>query len=333
MTDSSTPEGTGLTEAQAAERLFARYQSDEDHGEGETRGEEPQPDEADADPVDDPEQGESEGEADAEPDDPDADPEEPEGEPETSQTFKVKVDGEEVEVPLDELLKGYSRTQDYTRKTQAIAEERKSLEGEKAATAATRAEYASRLEVVEKALNSFEPKVDQSLRTTNPAEWSAQMLQHRAWADQKQAVAAERQAIAAQEQREEAEQRARVIQQEQERLAEALPEWKDPEVRKAEESRLIDYALRAGLSEDEINEIVDHRVVVTLRKAMLYDEIKSKAPETRARVDAVKTAKPGAKPVTSRATEEKRARERLVRDGSTEAAVDLLLSRSRQRRA
>ena len=54
--------------------------------------------------------------------------EEVEGEEESQpqvRTFKVKVDGEEVEVPEDELLKGYSRTQDYTRKTQQLAEQRK----------------------------------------------------------------------------------------------------------------------------------------------------------------------------------------------------------------
>jgi hypothetical protein len=42
--------------------------------------------------------------------------------------FKVKVDGEELEVPLDELLAGYQRQSDYTRKTQALAEERKRIE-------------------------------------------------------------------------------------------------------------------------------------------------------------------------------------------------------------
>jgi hypothetical protein len=43
-------------------------------------------------------------------------------EQEQPQVFTVKVDGKEVEVTLDELQKGYSRTQDYTRKTQQIAE-------------------------------------------------------------------------------------------------------------------------------------------------------------------------------------------------------------------
>lgn len=41
--------------------------------------------------------------------------------------YVVKVDGEEIEVTLDELAKGYQRQADYTRKTQALAAEREEL--------------------------------------------------------------------------------------------------------------------------------------------------------------------------------------------------------------
>jgi hypothetical protein len=44
---------------------------------------------------------------------------------EPTPTYRVKVGKDELDVPLDELLKGYSRTADYTRKTQEIAESRK----------------------------------------------------------------------------------------------------------------------------------------------------------------------------------------------------------------
>lgn len=40
------------------------------------------------------------------------------------QKFTVKVDGEELEVTLEEALAGYQRTADYTRKTQALSQER-----------------------------------------------------------------------------------------------------------------------------------------------------------------------------------------------------------------
>lgn len=45
-----------------------------------------------------------------------------------SETYTVKVDGETVEVTLKEALAGYQRQADYTRKMQALAEERKQFE-------------------------------------------------------------------------------------------------------------------------------------------------------------------------------------------------------------
>lgn len=41
---------------------------------------------------------------------------------------RVKVDGEEIDVPIEEALNGYSRTADYTRKTQEIARQRQELQ-------------------------------------------------------------------------------------------------------------------------------------------------------------------------------------------------------------
>jgi len=45
-----------------------------------------------------------------------------------SDRYTIKVDGEEIEVTLDELLNGYSRQSDYTRKTQELAQQRQQLE-------------------------------------------------------------------------------------------------------------------------------------------------------------------------------------------------------------
>jgi outer membrane biosynthesis protein TonB len=53
--------------------------------------------------------------------------EEPEGE-EEEELYAVTVNGEEVAVSLDELLSGYSRQSDYTRKTQEVANDRKEME-------------------------------------------------------------------------------------------------------------------------------------------------------------------------------------------------------------
>lgn len=67
-----------------------------------------------------PEQEEEQPEADTEDDTQQEQEEEP--------RFKVKVDGEEIEVTQDELLRGYMRQRDYTQKTQQLAEQRKQFE-------------------------------------------------------------------------------------------------------------------------------------------------------------------------------------------------------------
>ena len=45
-------------------------------------------------------------------------------------TYTVKIDGRDTEVTEDELLSGYSRQADYTRKSQVLAEQRKKMDEE-----------------------------------------------------------------------------------------------------------------------------------------------------------------------------------------------------------
>jgi hypothetical protein len=47
-----------------------------------------------------------------------------------AKTYKVKVDGEEMEVPEDELLNGYSRTAKFTKNMMQLAEQRKAFEAQ-----------------------------------------------------------------------------------------------------------------------------------------------------------------------------------------------------------
>lgn len=62
------------------------------------------------------------------------DAEEPEDEfddnPVLDEKFTVKVDGDEVEITVKEALEGYQRREDYTRKTQELAEARRAFESE-----------------------------------------------------------------------------------------------------------------------------------------------------------------------------------------------------------
>jgi hypothetical protein len=62
---------------------------------------------------------------------------------------RLQVDGEEVVVPLKEALAGYQRQADYTRKTQELSEQRKSIEYAAALQEALQSDPASTLQLLQ----------------------------------------------------------------------------------------------------------------------------------------------------------------------------------------
>lgn len=94
-------------------------------------------------------------------------------------TYKVKIDGAEIDVPEDELLKGYSRTADYTRKTQKLSEERKALESEAQAVKAEREEYSKVLAGLKTQLQSVSEPDWEKLASEDPIEFVKQKELHR----------------------------------------------------------------------------------------------------------------------------------------------------------
>ena len=78
-----------------------------------------------------------------------------------TETFKVKVAGEDVLVDLEELKSGYSRQSDYTKKAQALADERKNFEQDRDAVLLERQQYSQLLGALQQQLVSLdEPAPD-----------------------------------------------------------------------------------------------------------------------------------------------------------------------------
>jgi hypothetical protein len=242
--------------------------------------------------------------------------------PQSGQTFRVKVDGEEVEVPLDELLKGYSRTADYTRKTQAIAEARRQAEAEAAAAREERQRYAQTLEVLDAQLRTLQPPdIDwDRLYKENPVEWVRQREIHRTRQEQAGWVQAQRAALIQKQQEEEQIEQAQTLEVERAKLFEALPEWRDAEKARSEKAKIVSYATeKLGFTTEEISDIYDARAVVALRKAMLFDELMSKRDQMRPKImQKAKPMKAGAAsaPQSSKVVASKAALSRLANSGS-----------------
>ena len=252
-------------------------------------------------------------------------------EDEQPQVFTVKVDGKEIEVTLDELQQGYSRTQDYTRKTQQIAETRKAVEAEAAAIRAEREQYAQLLGALQQQLETAgEQPVDwDRLYAEDPIEWVRQRELARDKQEKQAAIQSEQQRLSQLTQKQREEEFKATLAKESEALIQAIPEWKDANKAKAEKALLIEFGQKVGYSEDELKNVFDHRAVLTLRKAALYDQMMSKRKDIKPVVNnGPRPVKPSAAGRVSSTTEGTRAKQRLAKTGRVDdaaRAIELLL--------
>lgn len=223
---------------------------------------------------------------------------------ETTQTeddplVTVKIDGKEVEIPLSELKNGYQRQADYTRKTMEASDVRKAADAEKQAASQERNNYAQNL-------MRMQAQLEGALQEQQGIDWNrliqedpqAYLQQKHLW-DQRQAALqqnyAAQQQLSQQVQAEQAQQFQDHLKAQHEELVAKLPEWKDEAKAKAETTAIRDYLASAGFHQQEINSVADAKVVVIARKAMLYDQMISKAQAAQKKVAAApaKVERPG----------------------------------------
>lgn len=248
-------------------------------------------------------------------------------EQEQPQIFSVKVDGKEVEVTLEELQKGYSRTQDYTRKTQQIAEARKQTEAELQAVRAEREQYAQLLSALEAQVQQVaQPNIDwDRLYQEDPIEWVRQREVMRENQEKAAAIQSEQQRLAQLSQQEQAQFMQQKLQQEQEALLAAIPDWKDAKKAQAEKALLVEFGQKIGFTPEELKSVVDHRAVLMLRKAALYDQMMSKRGNIKPVTNnGPRPAKPGAAGRVSSSTESVRAQQRVAKTGRVDDAANAI---------
>ena len=241
-------------------------------------------------------------------------------EQEEPQTFRVKAAGEEREVTLDELIKSYQLGTDYTKKSQAVAEERKAVEAERQRVEEARYlrdQYAERLQIIEQMLNQ-QPETENLdyLKENDPIGYAVKVAEMSQREKQLAQVQMERQRIAQQQQQEQQEQLGHVIQAEARKLAEAIPEYADPQKGEIARRELREFGQRLGFSEQELSGVYDSRQVLTLWKAMQYDKLQSSKPGITKRVnEAPKVVKSGVSQNRESSDELRKAKARAKQTG------------------
>lgn len=242
--------------------------------------------------------------------------------------YKAKVDGEEIEVDIDELINGYQRTADYTKKSQALAEQRKAIEAERVHLEQVKQErqaYAQKLQ----ALNQFLSQQDQgenleALKETDPIGYAVKVAEQAQRDKQLLALQQEQQRIAQQQQAEQAERLQGHIAEESQKLAKAIPGYADPKQGDQIRKDIREYAKSIGWTDQELANIYDSRAVLSLYQGMQYAKLQSKKPEVTKKVnEAPKTMKTGvSQPRNAESDAQKKALAQLRKSGKvTDAAL------------
>ena len=254
-----------------------------------------------------------------------------EDEDETPQTFTVKVDGETLEVTLEEALAGYQRQGAFTKKMQELADGRKALAAEAQDVRQRRDEYLHKLELLTNHLQSTtakEPDWDRLFEELDAKEYARAVHE---WQERKNNLAvvnAEAETLRRQQTAETQVAFQQHLVNEKEKLLDAIPAWRDETRMKKERAAVVNYAKTLGYTAEEIQVASDHRAVKALYDSWRLSTLNKETDVAKKKVrKAPKMAKAGTpRPKSEGQTRRKKQLgQRLNKERSINAAVDFLI--------
>ena len=247
--------------------------------------------------------------------------------------YKVVIDGEEVEVSLDELQKGYSRQSDYTRKTQQLAQQRKEAE-------ALQQDYAQRVQQLNQFAQNLQqqPDIPEPAWTADPQAWErlrhedpVQFVLEKDAARDRQLARQERaqqmQYLQNEQQQLQQQQFAQHLENERQNLLELIPAWTDREIAKTEKAEIRKFAQeKFGLTEQDLSAAYDSRLVAILYSAWQANKTTSQAKQSlkKSPESTVKTATTKGRnfvPTDEGASRLKKSMQSLKKTGRNQDAV------------
>lgn len=307
-------EGGPQEEDEQAEELV---QSDEDDAQDQHEAEE-----ADADEVtaEDEDEGADESEADAAEEEP------------AEQLFTVKVDGREQQVPLDELLRGYSGQAYIQKGMKEVAETKQQAAAVYEALMSERqqiAQFAQAMQTGQMPMRPPEPPSEELLAKDPIGYLEARVKYDKELGAFQQGQQAMQELAARQAQAEEQSHRVRLA-KEQQLLAQAIPAFAKPETAAKVKQDLLKAGQEVyGFGQEELSAVADHRMLRVLHDAAQYRRLMAGKVAEKQPTQAPKTPviKPGVKvgeQAGNKAKAEK-AKAQMKRTGSVDDIARFLL--------
>ena len=248
-------------------------------------------------------------------------------------SLKLKVNGEELEKPLDEVIALAQQGLDYTKKTQEVAEQRKQLE-EYAQTIKVQEQQfqqqvelnsaligdIAKLQAVDNQLDQFKDVNWQELSDTDFVEAQKLFFTFNQLQQQRSVLAndfVQKQTALQQQQAQSIQER---VSKGKEILAKEIPNWS-----RETSQAVIATGKEYGFTDDELSMIVDPRHVKVLHDAMQWRKLQSNTGVKNKVAQAKPVVKPGAKDTKAVDNSAKKAtRDALRKSGKSEFAQKLI---------
>ena len=257
----------------------------------------------------------------------DEDSDEDEVEVEERKTYRVKAGGEEKDVTLAELVSGYQKGDDYTKKSQTLAEQRKVVEAEAKAIQEAqhlREQYAQRLNQVQTILSQGKNSEEdlQLLKENDPIAYAVRVAENTEANKKIQLVQQEQARLAQESNQHRANQQANFVAEQSKMLVEKVKEFSDPKKAEQIKNDIRSFGKGVGFTDAELAQVYDHRHVIILQKAMEYDKLQKANPSVTKKLSkAPKMSRKGNKVAnTDVYTKQKK---RLKTSGKLTDAVDV----------
>ena len=308
MSENTTPQGSGtLTVDTAASAFLGMMDAAEaaENGQAETEETEQEYEAADESELVDSEQ------ADEQP----------------TRKFRIKAAGEEREVTEQELIEGYQLGADYTKKTQKLSDERKSVEAERAKiqeATKLRDQYAQRLQMMEQFLNQQNKGENlEALKELDPIGYAVKVAEMSQREKQLAVLQQEQQRIAQQQQAEQSERLQSHLAEESQKLSSVIPGYANPKEGDSIRKDIREYAKSIGWSDQELAGLYDSRAVLSLYHGMKYAKLQSNKPQVNKKLEAApKMLKAGtSQPRNSEAEQNQKLRAKLQQTGKVRDAA------------
>lgn len=252
--------------------------------------------------------------------------------PKQENRYRVKINGEEREVELDELIKGYQRQSDYTSKTQELSQQRKELEE-------SQRQYQTYLQSIPMLGQVAQANIQEAqarlyskefidMADSDPVNYVKEKARLEQVIAQNQSAAEQMaqhwQAFQGEQTRIQQEYFKQQLLTSNEILSKEIEGWSEGAVI----PQLREYATKSiGFQPEELENLIDYRQVIVLNKARLYDQMMA---EGRALDKKVKTVVPktlsasAASEVQSDQTEYIKERNRVLKSNDDRAIAALM---------